>query len=60
MIDYISTVKPAIKLGSKVPHKVRELAISYIRHYKLDFDTVKNKLVYLMSTVQLGIKLVSS
>ena len=26
-----------------MPHKVRELAISYLRHYKSDFDTVKSK-----------------
>ena len=26
-----------------VPHIVRELAISYLRHYKSDFDTVKSK-----------------
>ena len=26
-----------------VPHKVRELAISYLRHYKSDFDTVIRK-----------------
>ena len=26
-----------------MPHKVRELAISYLSHYKLDFDSVKCK-----------------
>jgi hypothetical protein len=26
-----------------VPHIVRELAISYLRHYKSDFDAVKSK-----------------
>ena len=32
--------KASLKL---VPRKVRELAISYLRHYKSDFDTVKSK-----------------
>ena len=26
-----------------MPHKVQELAISYLSHYKWDFDTVKSK-----------------
>ena len=26
-----------------VPHKVRELAISYLIHYRSDFDAVKSK-----------------
>ena len=28
-----------------MPHIVRELAISYLRHSKLDFDAVKSKVV---------------
>ena len=39
----MSTFQLYIASYQLVPHIVRELAISYLRHYKLDFDAVKSK-----------------
>ena len=53
---------PYIANYQLVPHIVRELAISYLRHYKSDFDAVKSKVglldEYIPSSYKASLQLV--